>query len=48
MNDSEPLKESLKKMKSVAEYVKEKTLEYESQSKVQQIQSMLTGKFQVR
>lgn len=34
-------------MKSVVEYVKEKTLEYESQTKVQQIQSMLTGKFQV-
>ena len=35
-------------MKSVVEYVKEKTMEYESQTKVQQIQSMLTGKFQVR
>ena len=36
------------RMKSVVEYVKDKTLEYESQSKVQQIQSMLVGKFQVK
>ena len=47
MADAVPLAAALKKMKGVVEYVKEKTLDYESHTNVQRVQSMLSGKFQV-
>ncbi|GAM18546.1 hypothetical protein SAMD00019534_017210 [Acytostelium subglobosum LB1] len=43
--DYEPLKNAVIKMKSIVDYVKEKSREYESQNKVRSIQSQMLGKF---
>ncbi|KAF2074184.1 hypothetical protein CYY_004502 [Polysphondylium violaceum] len=43
--DFEPFKNAVVKMKSIVDYVKEKSREYDSQNKVRIIQNSLVGKF---
>ncbi|GAM21583.1 hypothetical protein SAMD00019534_047580 [Acytostelium subglobosum LB1] len=45
-DDYEPLKNAVIKMRTIVDYVKEKSREYESQNKVRIIQGLLIGKFQ--
>eukprot|EP01133_Synstelium_polycarpum_P007445 gene7445-8711_t len=45
-DDYEPFKNAVTKMRSIVDYVKEKTREFESQNKVRIIQNQMSGKFQ--